>query len=447
MPLGTVSGILADVPAGDDRYELNVFSASGAATYALAPGAHLVVGRGDDADIPIDDVAISRKHAVFHGGPPVTVEDLGSSNGTFMSPAAGGDGKAQTADNRRIKVTKNEVADGDSVFFGAAVVVVRKKKVAVAPERSAVVRAPSMLRLYEEAARAAKSTLPILVLGETGVGKDVLARTIHDESPRAKAPFVAFNCAALSESLAEAELFGHEKGAFTGAQSTRAGLFEAAEGGTVFLDEIGELPLATQAKLLRTLESGEVTRVGSAKAIKVDVRFVSATNRDLERDSAGGRFRRDLYFRVNGLTLRIPPLRERKEEIAELARRFLATAATKMAIASPPRISAEALSALDAHAWPGNVRELRFVMERALVSSAGAPEILAKHLGLDSSGASGGAPSSSRDATTNATREQVIDALEKCDGNQTRAAELLGVSRRTLINRMIEFNLPRPRKG
>jgi two-component system, NtrC family, response regulator AtoC len=436
------------VPAGDDRYELNVFSAKGAATYALAPGARLVVGRGEDADIPIDDDAISRKHAVFHGGPPVVVEDLGSSNGTFMSPAARGDGKDQTADNRRIRVDKNEVAEGDSIFFGAAVVVVRKKKKAMAVDGSAVVRAPAMVRLYDEAERAAKSTLPILVLGETGVGKDVLARFIHRESPRAKGPFVAFNCAALSESLAEAELFGHEKGAFTGAQSTRAGLFEAAEGGTVFLDEIGELPLATQAKLLRTLESGEVTRVGSAKAIKVDVRFVSATNRDLERDSASGRFRRDLYFRVNGLTLRIPPLRERKSEIAELARRFLAAASNKMdSSSSPPNISPDALAALEAHAWPGNVRELRFVMERALVASSGPTEILAKHLGLESSGSGGGAPSSSREATTNATREQVIEALEKCDGHQTRAAEMLGVSRRTLINRMIEFNLPRPRKG
>ena len=433
------------MPAGDDRYELNVFSAKGAATYALAPGARLVVGRGEDADIPIDDDAISRKHAVFHGGPPIVVEDLGSSNGTFMSPAARGDGKDQTADNRRIKVQKNEVAEGDSIFFGAAVVVVRKKKSAVV-DSSAVVRAPAMVRLYEEAARAAKSTLPILVLGETGVGKDVLARYVHEQSLRAKGPFVAFNCAALSESLAEAELFGHEKGAFTGAQSTRAGLFEAAEGGTVFLDEIGELPLATQAKLLRTLESGEVTRVGSAKPIKVDVRFVSATNRDLERDSAAGRFRRDLYYRVNGLTLRIPPLRERKEEVAELARRFLAAAAGKMGVTSPPTITSDALAALEAHPWPGNVRELRFVMERALVASSGPSEILAKHLGLDPN-AAGSTPSSSREATTNATREQVIEALEKCDGNQTRAAEMLGVSRRTLINRMIEFNLPRPRKG
>ena len=435
------------VSAGDDRYELNVFSAKGAATYALAPGARLVVGRGEDADIPIDDDAISRKHAVIYGGPPVVIEDLGSSNGTFMSPAARADGKDQTADNRRIKVVKNEVADGDSIFFGAAVVVVRKKKSAVV-DSSAVVRAPAMVRLYEEAGRAAKSMLPILVLGETGVGKDVLARFVHEQSLRAKGPFVAFNCAALSESLAEAELFGHEKGAFTGAQSTRAGLFEAAEGGTVFLDEIGELPLATQAKLLRTLESGEVTRVGSAKAIRVDVRFVSATNRDLERDSTAGRFRRDLYYRVNGLTLRIPPLRERKEEVAELARRFLAAAAGKMGVSSPPTITSDALTALEAHPWPGNVRELRFVMERALVASAGPSEILAKHLGLESSsGASGGTPSSSREATTHATREQVIEALEKCEGNQTRAAEMLGVSRRTLINRMIEFNLPRPRKG
>jgi hypothetical protein len=222
------------VPASDVHYELSLFSAKGAATYTIAPGQRLVVGRGDDADIPIDDVAISRRHAIISGGPPLTVEDLGSSNGTFMSPVARGDGKEQTADNRRLPVTKNELGEGDTIFFGAALVVVRRKQLPAPIDTSAaVVRAPAMVRVYEDAARAAKSTLPILLLGETGVGKDVLARFVHQESPRAKRPFIAFNCAALTESLAEAELFGHEKGAFTGAQSTRAGLFEAAEGGTV----------------------------------------------------------------------------------------------------------------------------------------------------------------------------------------------------------------------
>jgi DNA-binding NtrC family response regulator len=279
----------------------------------------------------------------------------------------------------------------------------------------------------------------VLILGETGVGKDVLARYLHHASPRAKRPFVALNCAALSETLAESELFGHEKGAFTGAQQARAGIFESASGGTVFLDEIGELPLPTQAKF-RTLESAEVKRLGSVKPIKVDVRFVSATNRDLELRATQGLFRQDLYFRVNGIALRVPPLRERKEEIGELARRFLAAAARESKLAAVPELSPEAMRVLEAYAWPGNVRELRYVMERTLVT-AGAGPVLPAHFPPQISGAeSGGAQEDP------ASRARVLQALEACDGNQTRAAEMLGVSRRTLINRMIEFGLPRPRK-
>jgi transcriptional regulator with PAS, ATPase and Fis domain len=271
----------------------------------------------------------------------------------------------------------------------------------------------------------------------------VLARFIHEKSPRAKKPFVALNCAAITETLAESQLFGHEKGAFTGAQQARAGVFESAAGGTVFLDEIGELPLATQAKLLRTLESAEVQRVGSMKTIKVDVRFVSATNRDLERASKQGAFRQDLYFRVNGITLRVPPLRERKSEIGELARRFL-DAASRSVGRSAPEISADALRALEAYAWPGNVRELRWMMERTLVTAGDGP-ILVAHLPEQVVAEDEGGGTAT--GTEAATKERVIEALEKCDGNQTRAAEMLGISRRTLINRIIEFDLPRPRKG
>jgi two-component system, NtrC family, response regulator AtoC len=431
------------------RLELSVYSARGVATYALPPGKQLVVGRGDDADIPIDDVAVSRRHAIFHAGPPLEVEDLGSSNGTFVSRASSGAGAgAQTADQKRIPATRMELSSGDTVHFGAALVVV---KTAAAPAASTtsgknapegiVVRDATLVRLYEEAARAAAMSLPILIVGETGVGKDVLARFVHERSPRAKKPFIALNCAALSETLAESELFGHEKGAFTGAVQTRAGLFESANGGTVFLDEIGELPLATQAKLLRTLESSEVQRVGSTKPIKVDVRFVSATNRDLERSSAQGKFRQDLYFRVNGITLHVPPLRARKSEIAELARRFLEAASKKADFPSAPSLANETIAALEAYAWPGNVRELRYVMERALVTGGEGP-ILPEHLPPQMRGTGPVATVKEEGAT----RERVIEALAQCDGNQTKAAELLGVSRRTLINRMIEYGLPRPRK-
>ncbi len=422
------------------RLELAVYSARGVSTYALPPGKQLVVGRGDDADITIDDVAVSRRHAIFHAGPPLEIEDLGSSNGTFVSRAStGSNAGAQTADQKRIPAKRMELALGDTVHFGAALVVVKAATIAQ-PAPGIVIKDPALVKLYEEAARAAAMSLPILIVGETGVGKDVLARFVHERSQRAKKPFVALNCAALSETLAESELFGHEKGAFTGAVGTRAGLFETANGGTVFLDEIGELPLATQAKLLRTLESSEVLRVGSSKPIKVDVRFVSATNLDLERASTQGKFRQDLYFRVNGITLHVPPLRARKAEIVELARRFLEAASKKADFAKTPVLAEETIAALESYAWPGNVRELRYAMERALVTGSEGP-ILVEHLPPQMRGAT--TPSGKEEG---ATRERVIEALAKCDGNQTRAAELLGVSRRTLINRMIEFGLPRPRK-
>jgi len=270
----------------------------------------------------------------------------------------------------------------------------------------------------------------------------VLAQHLHRRSPRAKKPFVALNCAAVADTIAETELFGHERGAFTGAQSARAGVFEAADGGTLFLDEIGELSLPIQAKLLRALETSEIVRVGSVKPVKIDVRFVAATNRDLEREVLQGRFRQDLFFRLNGIQLRIPPLRERKAEIPELARSFLDAASRKAGLAEPPTISDEAMAALTSYAWPGNVRELRYAMERVLVartSGAIAPADLPPQITAP--------PAEPVSATEGATRERVIEALAQADGNQTRAAEILGISRRTLINRMIEFNLPRPRKG
>ncbi|HEY8076132.1 MAG TPA: sigma 54-dependent Fis family transcriptional regulator [Labilithrix sp.] len=418
--------------------ELAVFSARGVSTHRLAPGKTLSVGRGDDVDIRIEDDAVSRRHATFHGGPPVAVEDLGSANGTLVSRAGPKDAAAPTAEQPRVRAQRTELAVGDTVYFGAALVVVRAAK--SDEDDGAVVRDPAMKKLYDEAARAAALALPILVTGETGSGKDVLARWVHARSARAKKPFIALNCAAITEALAESELFGHEKGAFTGASSARAGAFESASGGTLFLDEIGELPLTIQAKLLRTVETSEVVRVGSVKPIAVDVRIVSATNRDLERDSAQGRFRRDLYFRLNGITLEVPPLRARTSEIVELAKRFLEAASRKAALPATPSIDDDAVRALESHAWPGNVRELRWVMERALVSACAATGVVrAADLSI-----SKGEPAG---PDTLATRERVIEALAKCDGNQTRAAELLGVSRRTLINRMIEYGLPRPRKA
>jgi transcriptional regulator with PAS, ATPase and Fis domain len=278
----------------------------------------------------------------------------------------------------------------------------------------------------------------------------VLAETIHRKSPRTRGPFVRLNCAALPDNLLESELFGYERGAFTGAVSPKPGLLEAAHGGTVFLDEIAELPLPTQAKLLRVLESGEVTRVGSLKPRPIDVRFLSATNRDLEALVSGGTFRQDLYYRLNGISIQVPPLRERKVEIRALARAFLRDACKKAGRADLS-ISPAALAKLESHAWPGNVRELRNVIERAAILCTGGA-LEAEHVLLGTSGSPPRAPAIPAPAASAANdvaaseRQRIIDALDKCGGNQKEAAKVLGISRRTLVYRLDSYGLPRPRK-
>jgi DNA-binding NtrC family response regulator len=314
----------------------------------------------------------------------------------------------------------------------------------------------------------ASSRLSVILLGETGVGKEVTARAIRDRSPLAKGPFVAVNCAALAESLLDTELFGYEKGAFTGAASARAGLIEAADGGTLFLDEIAEAPAGVQAKLLRTVETREVRRVGGTGSRSVDVRFIAASNRDLPRLVQAGSFRRDLYFRLNGITIVIPPLRERKDEIHPLALRFIAEACAASGRPAP-RLSPAALAALEAHSFPGNVRELRSIVERAVVLCPGG-DIAPEHLVVDApppasadADADAPPPASADDAPSRSEappahgaphaderardRERILAALDRTGGNQTRAAALLGIGRRTLIHRMESYELPRPRKG
>jgi transcriptional regulator with PAS, ATPase and Fis domain len=277
----------------------------------------------------------------------------------------------------------------------------------------------------------------------------VLAAEIHRRSKRAKGPFLRLNCAALTESLLESELFGHEKGAFTGAIKQKQGLLESASGGTVLLDEVGEMPASIQAKLLRVLEERRVTRVGSTVSEAIDVRFVFATNRDLEAEVARGAFRADLYFRVNGISLLIPPLRERPAEIEPLARQFLADAAKREGRPAP-EISADAIATLAAWPWPGNIRELKNVIDRSILM-AGEGTLSAEALGLGVSVTARKevvvAPTSNlRDEREAAEKRAVLDALDKTDGNQTKAAALLGVSRRTLVSRLQEYGLTKPRK-
>jgi len=317
-----------------------------------------------------------------------------------------------------------------------------------------------MQEVYQLAERIAVGQITALILGETGVGKEILAEHIHRSSPRAAGPYLRLNCASLSETLLESELFGHERGAFTDAVTAKPGLLETADGGTVFLDEIGELPLATQTKLLRVLEERTVLRVGALKPRAIDVRFVAATNRDLEAECARGGFREDLYFRLSGATLTVPPLRERVGEIEPLARRFIDEAARQLGLPCAPAVGGEVIELLGAYAWPGNVRELRNAMERAVLLCAPGP-LLPAHLPLDkmrsrpsvpATPAANGPPppveAPEEDARQAAgEKERILAALAECAGNQTEAARRLGMGRRTLIKRLERYGIQRPRKG
>jgi transcriptional regulator with GAF, ATPase, and Fis domain len=293
-----------------------------------------------------------------------------------------------------------------------------------------------MRALYQQIARVAPTDATVLIRGESGTGKELIARAVHRNSPRASGRFVAVNCAALAETLLESELFGHEKGAFTGAVAQKKGRLEFADGGTVFLDEIGELPVALQAKLLRALQEREFERVGGTRPVRVDVRLIAATNRDLEQAMAAGAFRRDLYYRLNVISLRVPPLRERREDIAPLARHFARRYGTSIRHA-PLDLSPAAIERLRMYDWPGNVRELENAIERAVVlgtTETLGPADFAEICG-DAAGArtDDGAPLSPaanlafHEAILEMKKGLVLQALERADGNFTAAARLLSL--------------------
>lgn len=293
-----------------------------------------------------------------------------------------------------------------------------------------------MRRVRELIARVAPTESTVLILGETGVGKELAARSVHDLSTRSAGPFVAVNCGALPESLIESELFGHARGAFTGADEHRVGLFEVASGGTIFLDEIGELPKAMQAKLLRVLESHEVRRLGENKTLHVDVRVVCATHRDLESMVAEGDFREDLMYRINTFEVRLPPLRERLEDLPELAASLLKRFRPRAAPIEQ-QLNDAALAALCGHVWPGNVRELANVVEHATILCDSGP-ITAECLPRDfarrqlTPGAKGRGPITLRDLEL----EAIHDALDRNQGNKPKAADELGISLKTLYNKL-----------
>ena len=445
---------------------LLVSCAAGAWAVPLAMGRPYVIGRAEECDVVIDDPSVSRRHALLSIGGRITLEDLGSTNGTSIQG------------RKLVPGERDPLALGTVFEVGSATLVLQRttalgaKSHRTPPELpGTVVRDPAMKRLYEMLDVVAPTGLSVLILGETGVGKEVFAEALHRRSSRVGAPFLKLNCAALPESILEAELFGYEKGAFTGATQTKVGLFEAADGGTLFLDEVGEMAPSTQTKVLRALESGEVMRLGSSTTRKVDVRFLSAANRDLRKLVASGGFRADLFYRLNGITMTLPPLRSRPEDVLPLAEVFLERAARKLGKPSP-RIGEDARRALTAHPWPGNVRELRNVIERAVVLAQGEvlrPDHLLLHEGeLEQPSEAPatktpipGPPADDEQVTMRIPvgaaspelkgkleefeRAQILEALAKTTGNQTRAAKLLGIARRTLIKKMIRYGIERPR--
>jgi DNA-binding NtrC family response regulator len=312
-------------------------------------------------------------------------------------------------------------------------------------------RSAAMREVFRTVRRVASSAATVLIRGESGTGKELVARAIHELSPRADAPFVALNCAAMPAALIESELFGHERGAFTDARERRVGRFESASGGTLFLDEIGELEPGVQAKFLRALEERRIERLGGSAPIQVDVRVVAATNRDLERDVAAGRFRADLFYRIHVVPMELPPLRDRREDVRLLAEHFLAQA-REAAGRGPRRFSAEALGALERFPWPGNVRELRNTVERAVALCEGDAielgDLPAQVVRTERIEALREAVRAGRlsfeDAVANFERTLLLEALEETDWNQTRAAERLGTTRRALKLRMDRLALKQP---
>jgi len=299
-------------------------------------------------------------------------------------------------------------------------------RVTAAPARP-VAQDPKTLALLELAERVAASEVTVLLSGESGTGKEVVARYIHSHSRRAQQAFIAVNCAAIPEQMLEALLFGHEKGAFTGAQSSSPGKFLQADKGTLLLDEITEMDINLQAKLLRVLQEREVEPLGAAKPVSVDIRILATSNRDLEQAVKNGQFREDLYYRLSVFPIEVPPLRQRPQDIVPLARGFIA----RQFPDDPPRLSKAAEELLQSHAWPGNVRELQNAVQRAVVMSAGAPVIDACHLVVEGSVTTPTAAGLAGELWEEEAR-RIVAALQQCGGSRKQAAEQLGISARTL---------------
>ncbi len=400
-----------------------VVETTGTRLVELPRDIELSIGRSRSSGVFLDDAAASRLHAVivWSGGPEARIMDPGSRNGTFI-------------DGRRLE-GESALLPGARVKIGGATLTIllpsRPTEHVVAD--GIVAEDLRSQALLVAARRLAQTTLPILLLGETGVGKELIANHIHACSPRAQGPLISLNCGAILESLAESCLFGHERGSFTGADKAQQGVFEAAHGGTLLLDEVGELSRGNQARLLRTLENGTVVRVGSTRERSVDVRVIAATHRDLDARVREGAFREDLLYRLDVLRLEIPPLRERPDDILPLAHSMLAELGRRC------RISDDAKRLLEGHAWPGNVRQLRNAIARA-ATLGGDVLGVADFSGLLSARRADAAGSLGR-VVDDVERDAIAAALEACHGNQTHAASRLGITRRALIYRMEKHGL------
>ena len=459
--------------AGAATFVLIAHEDEGRRRLVIPAGTTLVAGRDDTADLQLRKPTVSRRHARIRARGTLSVEDLGSTNGTWVG------------DRRLSRGEVTEVPVGAVLRLGTLAVTVEvdvsaaarpaegleagsPAEAAPAPHLPATAVADRRMReLHERARILARGRGSVLILGETGVGKEVYAAAIHGHSSRRSGPFLRINCAALPFEMVESELFGHERGAFTGAVAAKAGLLERAHGGTVLLDEVGDLPLPTQAKLLRVLEAGEVTRLGAVLPRALDIRILAATNRDLPGMIGQGLFRADLYYRLAAAEVWIPPLRERLDDIDVLLGHFVEMSCA--ALGTGPKIfGAAARAVLRSHSWPGNVRELKNVVERAVlfapdaiidachVSFVGTQSarpartaVPTAPLRLDGASVAGPRPARADYYQTLREREKaaILAALEMCRGNQTRAAERLNMPRRTLTKRLTEYGIRKPRKS